>query len=338
MKITREVTNKKEWEEFLLSSHLETTPFFQSWYWGEVQEKIGHPIYRFGIYDDDTLIGIALLVQIKARRGHYLHLRHGPVLRNFESDFEFFFNEIKSYAKKQKCDFIRVSPLLPEEDNFAQFFREKGFRNAPIHNMDAENAWILPIDVFEDELLFGMRKTTRYLVKKSQSLAIEVNEQANKENFADFMELYKQTSRRHGFVPHRGLEEEFEEFGKEGLIQLLVARFEKKVIAGAMVVLYGNQAVYHHGATSDEYKEVPAAYLLQWDAIKEAKKQGKKVYNFWGVVPEDKPNHPWRGLSLFKMGFGGRRINFIHAQDYPLTFNYWKTFAIETITKKRKGY
>lgn len=337
MKIVQEVVHKDEWEEFLLAAHVETTPFFQSWYWADVQKKIGHPIYRLGLYDDGSLIGIALLVEVKARRGHYLHVRHGPILKNID-DFLFFFGEIKLLAKQQKCDFIRTSPLFPEDDAVKAMFKKNGFRNAPIHNMDAENAWILPLDVSEEELLKGMRKTTRYLVRKSQTLSIEVQVNATQENFEDFLKLYKQTSKRHGFVPHRGLREEFEEFKKEELILLLVARYEKKVIAGAMIVLYGNQAVYHHGATSDDYKEIPAAYLLQWEAIKHAKKKGKKVYNFWGVVPENKPNHPWRGLSLFKMGFGGRRINFIHAQDYPLSLKYWKTFAIETITKKRKGY
>lgn len=338
MKEVEEITDKKEWEEFLLQFSVETTPFFQSWDWGEVQKKIGHSIYRFGLFEDGKLLGIALSVEIKARRGHYLHLRHAPVVGNYKENFDFLFDEIKSYAKKLKCDFIRVSPLFPETEEVREFFKNRGFRNAAIHNMDAENAWVLSLEESEEQILAGMRKTTRYLVKKAKTFPIEVSSSSSEADFKAFMDLYNETSRRHGFVPHRGLSEEFKVFTKEKEAILFVARFEGKVISGILIVYYGNQAVYHHGASSDMHKEVPAAYLLQWEAIREAKKQGKKIYNFWGVVPENKPNHPWRGLTLFKTGFGGNRLNFVHAQDYPLNYNYWKTHAIETITKKRKGY
>jgi lipid II:glycine glycyltransferase (peptidoglycan interpeptide bridge formation enzyme) len=204
--------------------------------------------------------------------------------------------------------------------------------------MDAENAWVLDLDKTDNELLFGMRKTTRYLIKKASALPIEVTKGTREEDFARFLKLYEETSRRHQFVPHRGVREEFSVFSKGALTKLFLAKFKRQVLAGALIVYYGNQAVYHHGASSNEHREVPAAYLVQWEAILDAKREGKKFYNFWGVVPPDKQKHPWQGLTLFKMGFGGRRINFIHAQDLPLNFNYWKTYAVETAWRIKRGY
>lgn len=330
------VKNKGNWENFLLTMFWQ--PFFQSWNWGEVQERIGNSVFRFGMYDKNKLRGICLAVLVEAKRGRYLHLRHSPLLSHFEKQFDPFLAEIKVRAKDLNADFIRMSPLLEQTSFDINFLRQRGFRNAPIHNMDAENAWVLDLDKSEEEILSGMRKTTRYLVKKALTLPIAITKSTDKRDFAHFLNLYETTSRRHSFIPHRGVVEEFEVFTRDKQALLFLARYKSQVLASAFIIFYGDQAVYHHGASSDEFRDIPAAYLLQWEAIKEAKRQGKKLYNFWGVVPPEKTNHPWQGLTLFKTGFGGRRVNFIHAQDLPLTIGYWKTFAIETAWRIKRGY
>jgi len=330
------IEDKTVWENFLLSQPWQ--PFFQSWNWGEVQKKSGNTIFRFGLYDGNGLVGICLAVLIQARRGRYLHLRHGPLLTNFTKQFDSFLENVTVKARELGVDFIRISPLLETETTDMSLFRRKGFRDAPLHNMDAENAWVLDLDKSEEEFLAGMRKTTRYLVRKAEKLPITITASTDPDDFKAFMNLYERTSKRHGFIPHRGIHEEFSIFIKAKQAKLFLAKYEGQVLSGALIIFYGDQAVYHHGASSDEHKEIPAAYLLQWEAIKEAKKLGKKLYNFWGVVPEGKPNHPWQGLTLFKTGFGGRRLNFIHAQDLYITLSYWKTFLIETLTRIRKGY
>lgn len=333
-----QINDKDTWEGFLLSNRIKNISFFQSWNWGEVQKKLGNSIDRLAFYKNNSLIGICLSVEIKARRGHYLHLRHGPVLENFSSDFKDCVSRLVSYGRSKQCDFIRMSPLLEEENAELELLTNLGFRNAPIHNMDAENAWILDLNKSEEELLQNMRKSTRYLIRKGQGMPIIIREGNTRKDFIAFMKLYIQTSQRHNFVPHRGIEEEFNIFLRDNQVALYLAEYRKKIIAGAMILFYGKQAVYHHGSSDETFRDIPAAYLIQWKAIQEAKKRGLSLYNFWGVVPENKPNHPWKGLTLFKTGFGGRRVNYIHAQDLPLTLGYWKTYVIEYITKLRKGY
>ena len=70
--------------------------------------------------------------------------------------------------------------------------------------------------------------------------------------------------------------------------------------------------------------------------IQEAKKRGCTLYNFWGVSPDNKPKHPWAGLSLFKKGFGGFEETYLHAQDKPLTKKYWLNYIIETVRRLKR--
>lgn len=338
MRRIEEVTDKKLWDNFIQNSKSTFSPFFQSWNWGELQTSIRNPIFRFGMYEENSLVGVCHAVSIDAKRGKYLHLRHGPILLDFEVQFDDMLQVIKEKAKKLRVDFIRMSPLLDAISFDQDFLKKRGFRNAPVHNMDAENTWVLDLDKSTETLLSEMRKSTRYLVRKAQNMDITITMSTKKEDFDMFLALYEVTSKRHSFIPHRGLREELEIFSKDNQAKLFLARYEGKVIAGALIIFYGNQAVYHHAASDTAFRDIPGPYLLQWEAIKEAKKERKKLYNLWGIVPPEKPKHPWQGLTLFKTGFGGRGLNFIHAQDLPLTSLYWKTFAIETVWRIKRGY
>ncbi|HEX8965097.1 MAG TPA: hypothetical protein VF820_01540, partial [Patescibacteria group bacterium] len=75
----KEITSKKIWDTFLYKTYKDFLPFFQSWEWGEVQHSLSHKIKRFGIYKNSTLLGVFLSTEVNARRGRYIHLRHGPV-------------------------------------------------------------------------------------------------------------------------------------------------------------------------------------------------------------------------------------------------------------------
>ena len=78
-----EITDKGQWEDFLSSNS--PASFFQSWQWGEVIKTQSSPgkiqnLWRFGIYDEKKLAGIAQVHKVIAKRGNFFHLRHGPIL------------------------------------------------------------------------------------------------------------------------------------------------------------------------------------------------------------------------------------------------------------------
>ena len=74
----KEIINKDEWEGFL--SQCAEKTFLQSWNWGEFNKKMGGKIWRFGIYEGEKLLAVALVVKVLARRGTFLFIPHGPVL------------------------------------------------------------------------------------------------------------------------------------------------------------------------------------------------------------------------------------------------------------------
>lgn len=319
----KEITSQPTWDSFV--KQYSPMALFQGWEWGDVEKKLGHKLWRWGWFDGNGLIAVAQIKKITAKRGTFLHVRHGPILKDQKiAVWKMVLEDLKKLAGEEHAWFIRVSPQID-----AISFPKLGFVPAPIHAMDAELCWVLDLDKSEEELLAGMRKTTRYEIRRAQKMGITIDT-----GLKDFFVLYTQTSQRHGFVPHSGIREELEVFGNNAIV--LNAVFERVPIASAIILFWGEQAIYHHGASIQS--KVPASYFLQWEAIREAKKRGEKLYNFWGIAPEDKPNHPWRGITLFKKGFGGREVEFVHAQDYPVSPLYVIPKTIESIRKRLKGY
>lgn len=301
---------KTTWNAFLLKHA--PSGLFQSWEWGEVEKRLGHKVWRLNWPG-----AIAQVVKVEARRGTFLHVRHGPIVTD---NWGQVVKDLTDLARKEGAWFLRISPQI-------QTLPVKGFRPAPIHAMDAEVCWVLDLNQPEDIILSNMRKTTRYEIRHAKEVKIE---QTN--DIKRFLTLYSLTSKRQNFVEHKGIQEEFDCLDA----RCYVASFNGKDIAAAIIVDFGNQSIYHHGASIPT--KIPASYVLQWHAIQEAKKRGKKIYNFWGIAPDDSKNHPWRGLTAFKMGFGGRRVSSLHAQDLPLSPRYLLTRTVEGIRKKVKGY
>ena len=317
----------------------EYSPFFQSLEWGDVEKDNGKTVERYGIFSGKELVGVMQIFEIEARRGHFLHVRHGPVIKkwakNYIHDVSVF---LKKRALEKSASFIRISPLVFEDSKILKDFLSEGYRFSPVYNLDAENRWILPLSQNEDDLLKSMRKTTRYLIKKGEKDGITVLSSNDKKAFDKFDKIYMQTALKKGFIPHGLVRQEYEHFSKKDNARLYLAQRGTRVLAGALIVYSQKSAIYRHGATSEEGRKTPASYLVQWSAIKDAKKRGLKYYDFWGIAKDENKKNPWYGLSSFKKGFGGAQVDYIHSLDLPVSWKYWITFGIDFITTIKKGH
>lgn len=332
----REMKDKIQWNNFVMANNFWS--LFQSWQWGEVQKMLHFQIRRLGLYIGSVLIGIAQVVVVRAKRGTYLHVRQGPIFKEIKPEtlqqaWYAVLKELRTMASYEKAWFIRVNPLLSNTTNNEMVLRNLGFRPAPIPSLDAEVCWVLDLNHPELELLTRMRKTTRYLIRQAEKLGVTIEETSS---INDFLPLYLGTANRHHFIPHVGLDEEFTVFKKDNLATLFLAKYQGKLLAGALILLYAGQAIYHHGAS--EPTKIPASYLLQWQAIQWSIRNQAKYYNFWGIADESKPRHPWRGITHFKKGFGGRELKFIHAHDLPLSPYYVVSYTIDEVRKAIKGF
>ena len=350
----REINNKEAWERFLAAAEEKT--FLQSWNWGEFNMLSGNKIWRLGIFIDEELSAVALVVEIVAKRGAFLFVPHGPVLLRpcglridtvTEPEpktqngkiLNLLLEKLKEIAKIEKVDFIRISPIWRKTDESAKIFKNLGFRDAPTH-MHPELSWELDIKPAEGELLMAMRKTTRYLIRQAEkNKEIEVIKSRDINSLEVFNRLYQETVDRHHFVPfsREYLKNEFSTFNGNNQVLIFLGKYKNEVASSAMIIFWSGIGFYHQGASSLKYAKVPVSYLLQWEAIKEAKRRGCNLYSFWGISPIEDRKHPWFGLSKFKMGFGGYQKEYVKTKDFPLSKKYWLIYLFEKLRRIKRG-
>jgi len=336
MLTVREISEKHIFEDGLTKIAPKERTFLQSWEYGELQKKLGYDPLYLGLFQGEKLIKSWLFVLFRAKRGTYLFSPYGVF---DEVEMAILMPFLKGYSKKHAVDFLRFSPLLTNSPEHIALFQSLGFRDAPVHLMHPELLWLLDISKTEDEILAQMRKNTRYYVKRAEKDGVTIESGSTQELLDKFYDIHMETAKRHGFVPYskKFLDAQLEVFEPLEKIKIFLGIYQGKPISAAVIMYYGDEGVYHHGASLSDYSKIPASYLIQWEAILEAKRKGISTYNFWGVV-ENAPKHPWAGLSFFKQGFGGEGRYILHCQDYPITPKYWFNWLVETVRRWKRGY
>lgn len=337
-KITfKEIKDKVTWETFVKSRP--ESNFLQSWYWGDFHIALGSKVYREGIFSGEGLVGVMLCIVENARRGRHIIVPAGPLIDWDNRVLSLaVVDRLREIGKEENAVFVRVRPQLPESTESRSIFKSLGFVSAPTH-LHAELTSELSLLPTPDELLMNMRKQTRYEIKKSEKLGIEISETTDPEFIKSFYELQLYTAKRQDFVPfsYMFLYEQFKVFANAGLAKLYTAKYEGKTLAQAFVIFYGHEAAYHYGASTDLGREYPGAYALQWKIINDAKNAGMKTYNLWGVAGVEDKTHRFYPISIFKRGFGGVDTAYLHASDLIINpARYVVAYLIEYIRKLRR--
>jgi len=319
--------------------------FLQSPEWQKMNELVGNKVIIEHFADEAW----CLMIVKNAKRGRYLEVPGGPLL-DWEDDalVRRMFAVIRKVATREKCVFVRVRPqLLKSKENLLEGL---GLRKAPMH-LHAEHTVMLDLTKSEADLLAGMRRQTRYEVRRSEKFGIKVEKTNSKKMFEEFRLVQAETALRQNFVPPdlKTLLAEREAFGDQASIYRAEIsektlegnkNLEAKVgdpIAYGLILISGREADYFEAASTDLNRQLPGSYALQWQVIRNLKAQGIERYNLWGVAPSGQKQHRYAGVTTFKTGFGGEMIEFVPAQDLVIKrVRYGFDWIIEMIRKKRR--
>ena len=188
----------------------------------------------------------------------------------------------------------------------------------------------------EEKILSEMKNKWRYNIRLATKKSVEVKSYSAKDDgfqsaFEEFFKLFMQTSKRDGVQFHKkdyylDLLNSNAEDSNTPVVKLYLAKHETDVLAGIITLFCKKEAVYLYGASGNIKRNFMPAYLLQWNAICDAKKFGCPVYDFYGCPPEENKKHPMHGLFLFKTGFGGKLIHRPGSFDVVLKENWYAIY------------
>ena len=321
-----EANNPKQFNDFLISQNASV---LQSWQWGEFQKRIGRKVWRVLLSSNTGKdLAAATIVRMPLPRGKsYLYCPRGPVIAaspHLAKIWQLFLDKLSDLTVTEKPIFLRIDPSV---ESYSEGFRleDIGFQKVA-WEIQPKTTQCLNLKVSEADLLHAMKPKTRYNINLAQRKGVVVEHGNDGKKTKLFWELVKETVQRDSFSPHPYIYylNLIEVLGKSGSAELILASYQNRPLAGAIVAFFGSSAIYLHGASSDRLRSAMAPYLVQWESILESKKRGCAIYDFGGTAPEGAVNHPWLGITRFKKGFGGQEVNFIGAYDLPLDKKwYW---------------
>lgn len=277
-----------------------------AWETGQAYEGRGSRIVRQVIYEQDQPRAAFLGVIREARRGRYLEIAGGPLSAMTPFLSSLLQAALTRAAKKHKCVFIRCQPFVGDQSEVQKEFLQNGWRKAPAP-INAPYTRLLDLSLSEEQILAQMRRQTRYNVKKGLRNEIKIKVDNSLKSFESFLDLLKETVKRQKFTPTnwREIKAQYEAWSQTENLKIYLGYDGDQLLSGALMLTVGNQMIYYYGASLPTKRHVN--YVLQYQAILDAKAAGLAFYNFWGVAPpEAKPEHPLTRVTTFKAGFGGQ--------------------------------
>jgi peptidoglycan pentaglycine glycine transferase (the first glycine) len=336
MELTKISLNQtKHWDEFVRNST--SSPMQQTVLWGKFQKSLGRKVYLLALKEGSTTLAQGLVVKHPLPlKKSYLYIPRGPILAKDQNNYQTlrkFFNYLKPFAQKENATFIRFDPAIEKGSELGKGLA-KNYHGASGSIHQPEDTLILDLTKDEEALLKEMKSKTRYNIRLAKKRGVEIKQTESEQDIKEFLKINRETAKRDKFSGHedqyyRDLLKFFKHTDPK--IKLLLAKYQGKTIAAIMVSFFNQTATYLHGASSDEHRNIMAPYLLQWAAIKISQQLGLKYYDFWGIAPSDQPKHPWSGITRFKLGFGGKEINYIPTKE--IAFDR-KWYALMRVIKK----
>lgn len=329
--------NANQWNQFV-AENSSPSSFLQSWQWGEFQSALGNRVCRVAIED---ILQAQVIVKSLPLRRTYLEVPKGPIIDNSKFQWEEFIGKLREIGKREKAVLARINP--PYDSSFQQ---AGNFQKPEILMRQTEPEETILADLFktEDELMANMHEKSRYNIRLAQKKGVRVRQAtADERAFESFLFLLHETALRDGitswpperFWTFRKMFMTENSVGKNmPCAELLVGELDGQILAAAIIMLFGDSATYLYAASSSENRPANAPSLVLWEAIRLAKRTGKRWYDMWGIAPaESGENHPWAGITRFKSRYiklnqTGRLCKTVGARDLILDKKFYRLFKL----------
>jgi lipid II:glycine glycyltransferase (peptidoglycan interpeptide bridge formation enzyme) len=201
---------------------------------------------------------------------------------------------------------------------------------------DVQPRFVFAIDVedkSDEELLASFSQEWRRNIKKAEKSEVKVR-QATFSDLEIFHTLYKETAKRDKFTPRplnyfkqmwKSLNENSNNLAE---MRLYIAEQENICHAACLWVRVGKHVWYTYGASSTSGRELRPSNAIQWQMMRDARDAGASIYDMRGIAATLNEKSPLFGLLRFKIGTGGKVIQYVGEWDFVLKPLIYKAFRV----------
>lgn len=288
--------------------------FTQDMSWAKVKSNwIPEYIY---LEDESGNIRASLSVlMVEAVPGKMLmYASRGPLCDFYDMDtVEELISEAGELAKKYNAFLLRMDPLVREDDDLVQKYRDKGYifrsKGTPSHSFiqprcnmmfDLEG---LPADEDVISILTSKERTkARRSYKDGVKTHFSVGENVPDDELQTFYDLTEIMAARQG-ITHRP-KEYFERLLKAYPdSRLYSSDLDGEVLCSSICIPYGEYVHYIYSASSNARRNVRSVEQMLYEELQWTHSMGKRYLDLGGIFEADESD----SLYLFKRGLTGEK-------------------------------
>lgn len=230
-----------------------------------------------------------------------------------------------------------VSPDLDDDagERLIGALRDAGWRQSGTGGFgDVQPRFVFQVPLAgrsDGDLLAGLNQLWRRNIRRAQSAGVVVR-LGDASDLTDFHRIYLETAHRDHFTP-RGLPYfrrmwEVLNAAPHVTPRLFLAERDGHLAAATLLIQVGCRSWYSYGASTTADRDARPSNAAQWAMILMARDAGCDVYDLRGIVDSVDPADPLFGLIQFKLGTGGRAIEYVGEWDYTLRPAWAKAYAM----------
>ncbi len=268
-----------------------------------------------------------LAVFERSRFGTRLYCPYGPTATSVTHLYDAIV-ALVACAKQQQVNYIRVEP---QGNLTLRDLHTIGLRRAH-RDIQPRLTWVKELSSDEDSLLADMTATNRNLHRTAAKKGISFRVSHDPKELPIFLGMMHEVAQHNRIHPHPDAyyQEMAETLMPLGALKLYIAEQKGQPVASSLIFDSPSTRYYAHAASLFEARKLHPGTPLVSHMIIDAKRNGQKWFDFYGIAPLDQPNHKWAGFTRFKQSFGGEVRDMHGTWELPvkkLSYSLYRTLG-----------
>lgn len=305
---------------------------FQTAFWAEVKQINGWLPIAVRVSSDSRQYTVLILKRRILPGCSLCYVPFGIPYIDHERRFDELLNFSKSVRSIVGDDAFVLRFDVPWESGVKGSFQaRRGLHELPFTIQPEGTVRILLEGSDERTILGQMKKRAQRNIRKASAETRIEAWDGSERQLRSWYAIYRATSVRDSFDPRafRYFRDMLDIKPTCGVNAVLYLGYvHGRMVGGNIVVFTANEATYLFGASDQQDLTISPSYALQWYSIRQALSRGCSTYDLYGIGPEGDEDHHLHNLTLFKTGFGGRKVFREGCFDVSLRSLPYKCFRV----------